>query len=147
VSNNSLASFTIVSHELGHAMQDKQGKKLKRLHALKNIIRFLGIFMIPSIVAGVLLLFFGQAYFVWSMVSFGFAGSLFLSALIIRLVGISIEKDASKKAVEFLCEVTDEKQVRQCKKFLKDARLTYWAEFLRVILGWTALSKKTKLFN
>ena len=147
LTNNSLASFTIVSHELGHALQDKEGKKLKVLARMKKFLRFFGIFMLPSIVAGAILLFLGSEYFVWSMALFGFAAFLFLSALVLRLITISIEKDASKKAVVFLREVTDEKQVKICKKFLNDARLTYWADFLRILLGWTALSKKAKLFN
>ena len=37
-------------------------------------------------------------------------------------------------------------EMKKAKRFLKDARLTYWADFLRAILGWTMLSKKSKLF-
>lgn len=147
LSKNSVASFTIVSHELGHALQDKEGKKLKRLHMLKRLVKFFGIFMLPSIIAGLILMFIGENLFTPGIILLCFAAVIFLSTLLIRLVTISIEKDASKKALVFLREVLDDKQVKMCKKFLNDARLTYWAEFLRIILGWTALSRKTKLFN
>ena len=60
---------------------------------------------------------------------------------------LAIEKDASKKALKFLDEFLSEDEVKKCKAFLNDARLTYWADFLRACLGWTAMSRKTKLFN
>lgn len=147
LSRNSIVSFTIVSHELGHALQDIEGNKLKRLHRLRRFVKFLGFFMLPSLIAGAVLTIIGENLFIWGLVLLGIAGLIFLSSLLIRLITISIEKDASKKALIFLREVTDEKQVKICKKFLNDARMTYWAEFLRIILGWTAMSRKTKLFN
>ena len=59
---------------------------------------------------------------------------------------IAIEKDASTKAEMFLKEVLTLSQVSRCKRFLLHARMTYWAEFLRLILFWTGFSRKTKLF-
>ena len=148
ISSQSLASYTIISHELGHAMQDKEGKKLKRLHLLRKIVKGLGFLFLPSIIAGVVLIIIGNSLFIPGIVLLSFAGSLFLSSLFIKFVTISIEKDASQKGLAFLREVLrDEKQIKQCKRFLNDAKLTYWGDFLRVLLGWTGLSRKTKLFN
>lgn len=147
LNTNSVASFTIVSHELGHALQDKEGNKLKRLHSLKRIVKILGYLMTPSIIAGGVLAIIGSDLFIPGLVLIGFGVFIFLLALFMKLMTISIEKDASKKALIFLKEVTDNRQVRQCKKFLNDARMTYWGDFLRIVLFWTAMSKKPKLFN
>ena len=80
-------------------------------------------------------------------VLFGVAGGIFILALVIKLMTIAIEKDASKKALGFLEMILGDEELRTAKSFLKDAGLTYWADFLRIILGWTGISKKSKLFN
>ena len=81
------------------------------------------------------------------LVLLGIAVLIFLLALILKLVTISIEKDASKKGIVFLEEILDDLEMKRAKRFLKDARNTYWADFLKIVLFWTALSKKTQLFN
>ena len=147
LSRDSIASFTIVSHELGHAMQDRDGNKLKRLFALKILLRIIGVFMMPSLIAGVVLFLIGQQYFIYGIILLAISLFIFLMALFMKLATISIEKDASNNALIFLKEITDEKQVKVCKRFLNDARLTYWGDFLRLFFGWTFLSRKTKLFS
>lgn len=145
--NPSYASFTIIAHEVGHAMQDKSGKKLKTLTRLRKLGRFLGYLMTPSIIAGVVLMILGHTLFYWGVAVAGFGVLIFLLALVIKLRTISIEKDASKTAIKFLEEFFSQEDVKKCKGFLNDARLTYWADFLKICLGWTAMSRKTKLFN
>lgn len=148
LSKESLASYTIISHELGHALQDKEGKKLKILHFLKRFIKILGFLFIPSIIAGLILTIIGSSLFIPGLCLLGFAGLLFLSGLMIKLATVSIETDASRKGMEFLKEVMhDDKQLKKCKRFLNDAKLTYWGDFLRAIFAWTGLSRKTQLFN
>ncbi len=142
-----LASYTIIAHEMGHAMQDKTGNKLKRLALLRKLGRVLGRLMMPSIIAGIILLFFGQTLFIVGCTLIALGILIFILALIIKLMTISIEKDASNNAMKFLAEIFEDDQLKVCKKFLNDARLTYWAEFLRIILGWTGASRKGKLFN
>ncbi len=146
INNNSLASITIIAHELGHAKQDKESKKLKWLKILRYIGKILGLLMPLFIVAGIIMLFFGEQIFTKGLIMLAIAGGIFLLALFNKLFTISIEKDASKKAVIMLKDFLTEEELKKSKKFLKDARLTYWADFLRVILGWTALSRKTNLF-
>ena len=77
----------------------------------------------------------------------GVGGFIFLLALFIKLRTISIEKDASKKAIILLQDYLNEKELKESKKFLNDAKLTYWADFLRIFLWWSGMSRKTKLFN
>ena len=147
IRRKSLASFTIISHELGHALQDIEGNKLTRLHFLRRLGRILGILLMPSIIAGIILLFFGETLFIVGACLLVFAVVVFILALIVKLMTISIEKDASAKAMVFLEDIFDERQLKLCKKFLNSARLTYWADFLRIVLGWTGVSRKGKLFN
>ena len=103
--------------------------------------------MLPSIIAGGILMIIGQNLFFWGIGLVAFGVLIFFLALFIKLRTISIEKDASKNAIKFLSEFFDEKDLKYCKSFLNSARLTYWAEFLRLCLGWTAMSRKAKLFN
>ena len=141
----SIASFTIIAHEIGHAKQDIEGRKLKRLNFLRKLGRILGLLLIPFILAGIVLLIIG--YSLIAFILLGGAVGIFLLALLIKLMTISIEKDASRKAVDFLEMILSEDELRTAKRFLKDAGMTYWADFLRIILGWTGISKKSKLFN
>ncbi|MBO5022546.1 MAG: zinc metallopeptidase [Clostridia bacterium] len=145
--NPSYASFTIIAHEIGHAFQDKTGKKLKKLNRLRKIGRLVGTLLTPSIIAGVVLMILGHNLFYWGVAVASFGVFIFILALIIKLRTISIEKDASKNAIKFLKEFFDENDLKKCKSFLNDARLTYWADFLKICLGWTTMSRKTKLFN
>ncbi len=146
LSNNSIASFTIIAHEIGHAKQDREGKKLKRLNFMRKLGRFLGFFMTPLLIAGIILIFF-ENFRILSYILLACGVLIFLLALLLKLLTISIEKDASLKAIQFLEEIFDETEMKRAKRFLKDARLTYWADFLKIVLFWTAMSKKTKLFN
>ena len=147
ISINSIASFTIIAHELGHAYQDKTGKKLKTLIALRMLGKALGIFMMPLLLAGLVLFVVGEEYLVLSLCLIGAGVLIFILALVIKLRTISIEKDSSDKAIMFLEEIAMERELKLCKQFLVDARLTYWADFLRICFGWTFMTKKTKMFN
>ena len=141
----SVASFTIAAHELGHALQDKEGRKLKTLAILRSLGRVLAFLLAPCFIAGAVLAIF--EYFVLTFVLLGCGLLIFLLALYVKLRTISIEKDASEKALSLLEEYLSENELKISKSFLKDAKLTYWADFLRMFLWWTALSRKTKLFN
>ncbi|MBQ8444377.1 MAG: zinc metallopeptidase [Clostridia bacterium] len=143
----SIASFTIMAHELGHALQDKEGKKIKKLNILRGLGRVLGGFLLPSLLAGGILLLFGEKYFYLAMGLLALGVLIFLLSLFIKLRTISIEKDASKKAIIFLKDYLTESELKESKRFLKDAKLTYWADFLRIFLWWSGMSRKTKLFN
>lgn len=142
---NSIASFTIIAHELGHALQDKEGNKLRRMRVLRRLGRVLGLLLAPCLIAGAVLAILGMGLV--SLILIGSAAFIFLLALYVKLRTISIEKDASKKALVLLDEYMTEEELKISKKFLNSAKLTYWADFLRVFLWWTAMSRKTKLFN
>ena len=145
--NNSLASYTIIAHELGHAQQDIEGNTLKSLEILRILGRIFGALLFPLLIAGVVLTLIGESLFAWGIGLLCGGILILLLSLFIKLKTISIEKDASKRAINFLKEFLDEKQLVLCRKFLNDAKRTYWADFLRVVLAWTFMTKKTKLFN
>lgn len=142
---DTLASYSIIAHEMGHALQDQEGNKLKKLRFLRKLGRVVDFLMMPSLIAGIVLLFFDNLFTVgMCLICLGLL--VFLLAFIVKLMTIAIEKDASTKAEMFLKEVLTLSQVSRCKRFLLHARMTYWAEFLRLILFWTGFSRKTKLF-
>lgn len=146
-SSPSLASFSIIAHEMGHARQDREGGKLTSLNRLRKIGRFLGGLMLPLLIAGGILMIALPQYFYLGLALACGGGGIFLTALFIKLRTISIEKEASKYAVEYLQEYLNERELKKCKRFLNDARQTYWADFLRTLFFWTMLTKKSKLFN
>jgi Zn-dependent membrane protease YugP len=61
---------------------------------------------------------------------------------------IPVERDASKRGIDILkkMEVLDDDEMLMAKDLLKTALLTYIGDFLRAILWWTFLTRKTKLF-
>ena len=145
--SHSIASYAVISHEMGHALQDKRGSKLKTLNFLRRFGRILGLFLMPLFIAGIILMVAWQNLF---YVGVGLlAGCVFilLLALFIKLRMIAIEKQASAFAIDFLKEILNEEQIKLCKKLLDSARLSYWADFFRTLLAWTFMTKKNKLFS
>lgn len=147
LSKNSVASFAVLAHELGHALQDRDSKKLKHKSILLRIGMIIGPLMFPSLILGLVFIGIGKNLFYYGIGLTALGVSIFLLALIIRLFTISIEKDASKKAVSLLEDYLDKNQIKQAKKLLKSAKLTYWAKFFQTLLAWTFLARKTSLFN
>lgn len=145
--SNSIASFTVISHELGHAMQDKEGRKLKRLNLFRKLIRFLGILFWPLVIVGIIMFVLVEELNLVGIILLSISLLSIFLALILKIVMISIEKDASKKAIRLLKEILSEKELREAKKLLNSAKLTYWADFFRAIFGWTMLTRKGNLFK
>lgn len=147
--NSSVASLAIAGHELGHAYQDYKNPKFFQKQAVYKICcKLLGFMMYPLFAVGIVLLFATQNL-IPSLVCVAGAILIFLFALCLKIVTIKIEKDASDKAICFLSElqILDETELKYAKKFLRSALLTYVADFLQAILGWTGLTKKTKIFG
>lgn len=147
LSTPSLASLTIISHEMGHAKQDAEGNKLASLNRLRRLGRVLGAFLMPLLIAGGVIMLLSKDLFYLGVGLAGASALIFLIALFVKLKTISIEKEASKFALIYLDEYLNDNEVELCKKFLKDARMTYWADFLRTLFFWTFLTKRSKFFN
>ncbi len=144
--SNSLASFAIISHELGHALQDKEGK-LRKLYIFRKLIHFLGFLFVPLLVVGFILFLIGGNLWLVGIILMASAGLSILLALLLKVVTISIEKDASKRALVLLESILNKEEIKQARKLLNSAKLTYWGDFFRAIFGWTRLTKKGKLFK
>ena len=152
--NSSLASLSIVSHELGHARQDASGNTLKKFWRLRRTGRLFGFFIMPLILVGIvlcLLWVFGVlpnlAYVVVGGACVAAGVAIFGFAVALKWQEIKIEKEASAFALKFLEEYLTEEELATCKDFLKSACLTYWASLIRTILGWTMLTNKDKAFE
>lgn len=147
LSSNTIASFAIVAHEMGHAFQDQQGGKLKALNFFRRIGSLISYLFIPALIAGVVLLIIGGKLRIYSYITLGVAGGIFLLAVLIKAITIAIERDASNKGLDFLEEILSPSEVAQCQKLLDAARLTYWGDLFRLLLSWTFLTKKTKMIR
>lgn len=145
----SVAALTIVSHEFGHALQDlNNSKKFNLGKGLSKTVSVLGFFMFPLLVSGIFLVLI-MPHSIGIGISLLAAGLLiFILALSFKLLLIPIEKDASNRGLELLkkMEVFNEDELLMAEDLLKAALLTYIGDFLRVILWWTFLTRKPKLF-
>jgi len=151
--SNSLASLAIVSHELGHARQDFEGDKLKRHWKLRRTGRAIGVFFVPTSLTGIVLALLSlfkvlnEMYLYFGIGAVGVSFLIFVVALIVKYKEISIEKEASDFALDFLRIFLVEPEIEECRRFLDSARLTYWASLFRTMFGWTLLTRKEKLFK
>ncbi len=142
---DSIGAFSIVAHELGHAEQDFTSKVFKRRKILHGFGVVLGKLFVPAIIAALVLLFFEDLR-IYSFILVGVAGGIFLFALLSKLLTVRLEKDASRRAIKTLNEFIPENEMKEVKRFLKSARMTYWSDFVRLLLSWSGLVRKTKMF-
>lgn len=148
--NSSVAALAVAGHEMGHALQDKQKPQvLAKRTRLSKISKILGYFMFPITLLGIFFLIFFNENLVLCLSCFALALFFFCFALFVKLLTISIEKEASNNAIEMLkkLNVLEEDEIKKAKALLKAALLTYIADFLRSVLGWTLLTRKTKIFG
>lgn len=146
--SSSIAALAITAHELGHALQDYENPQiLQKRQSLGLLSKVLGVFMMPLIVLGIFLFF--TSNIVFCIVCLAGAVFIFLLALFVKSLTIKIEKDASKKAINFLKQlrVLEDDEIKFANKLLSAALLTYIGDFLRAILSWTMLTRKSKLFT
>lgn len=154
MSSNSLASLSIVSHELGHARQDASGGTLKKHWKMLRKGRMCGLFFMPLLLVGVVLslLWVFQvlphiAFLIAGAVCVASALAIFVFAIVLKYLEVKIEKEASMFALEFLQDFLTEKELKTCKDFLHSALLTYWGGLIRTLLSWTLLTKKDVMFR
>lgn len=123
----SVAALAIVAHELGHAMQDRQGYFWLRARA-----SIVGIAQIGSNL-GVMLFFIGmllgalQNSFAWNLALAGVV--LFAGAVAFTLVTLPVEFNASSRAREMLMRngLVSRQEMEGVSAMLNAAALTYVA--------------------
>ena len=124
----SIASISVAAHEVGHAIQDKEGYTFMRIRSflvpIVNLTTYLGYFgLIVSIFAGI------TGYLKVSII-------VLLASLLFQLVTLPVEFDASRRAKKQLNElgVVNSDEAGGVKTMLFAAALTYVASFLSNIL-------------
>lgn len=152
--SNSLASLSIVSHELGHARQDREGNKLNQHWKLRKIGKVCGFFFLPIMVVGAVLsllyifkVLSANYYLIAGLSCLSVGVLIFIFSIFLKYKEIEIEKEASVFALEFLKEFLYDDEIKICKEFLDSARLTYWAGLFKTMFGWTLLTGRGKMFR
>ncbi len=125
---NSVASASVAAHEVGHAIQDKEGYTfLKIRHAIFPVVSFLDRISYIVIFLGFLLEYMNLIYF--GIFAVG-AGVLF------QIITLPVEINASKRAIKELksLNLTTDRTENLSKNMLTAAALTYVASTLAEIL-------------
>lgn len=124
----SIASLAIVAHEVGHAVQDKQGYAMMRFRSTlvpaANLGSTLGIWLVFG---GILLNLGGLAWL-------GIA--LFAAAVLFTLVTLPVELNASSRALEMLKQTNllSPHDMKGAKSVLSAAALTYVAALAQAVM-------------
>ena len=124
----SLSSLTIVSHELGHAVQHK---KRTPIYVLSQIItaitKFTNKFIIPLLVIGTLLFLLKYPNDSLGQILMIISGCLFGLHVLRLIILIPLEYDASRRALKYLKEneFVSPNEYRKAKKLLGIAAQTY----------------------
>ncbi len=135
---NTIASLSIAAHEVGHAIQRKEGNLASKIRTfLVPVINFSDKILWPLVIIGLLINIFAG----WNSL-FGnivmYAGIAFFGlAMLFSLVTLPTEIDASKRAMRQLKEggyITTDDEIKQAKSMLTAAAMTYVASLLISIL-------------
>lgn len=137
--SNSVAALGIAAHEVGHAIQTKEGFYASKIRTfMVPFVNFSSAILWPLVVIGLLFNIFGSAesivgtIFIWCGIGF------FGLSLLFSLITLPTELDASKRAIEQLTEggyLTQEEEIDQAKSVLKAAAMTYVASLVMSILN------------
>ncbi len=125
---DSIASASVAAHEVGHAIQDKEGYSFMRFRAtlfpLVKISSYGGYF---AILIGVI---FGLLDLIW----IGIAMEIII--LLFQIVTLPVEFDASNRAKKELkeCNILTDTELGQSSSMLTAAALTYVASVLTTML-------------
>lgn len=136
--SSSVAAIGVASHEVGHAIQDKNGYVPFKLRSfIIPITNFMSTLLWPLVIMGLIFNFaavpgsiVGDVFLWCGVIIFGLA-------VLIDLVTLPVEYNASKRAVNTLykTEILDATETAGAKKVLSAAALTYVAALLTSILN------------
>ena len=140
---HSLAGTAVAAHEVGHAIQDKEGYTFMRIrHKLVPVANIGSNFSWILIIAGM----------IFSIYNLALLGVLFMAAAVLfQFVTLPVEFNASSRAMKQVVAlgVIDAGEERETKKVLDAAALTYVAaaavallELLRFVLMLTGMNNE-----
>src|SRR5713101_9960701 len=131
----SVASEAVVAHEIGHAVQDRQGFFAMRIRSGLVPAANLGSQAGPLIViAGLLLSVFTGSAFGFYVALAGLF--LFAAVVLFQLLTTPVELDASRRALRLLAEngvIVPEEQLG-ARRMLRAAAFTYWVALFGAVL-------------
>ena len=130
IDKKSITSISVVVHEIGHAIQDKENYKpliirqrlIEKTMLFQKLGSFLLIIGLPSIFA------FTKSPFLTFISAIIIMGCLSTNVLI-HLITLPVEFDASfKRALPILQKYVPKENMKQCRSVLRAAALTYLAQ-------------------
>lgn len=144
-----LSSLAVAAHEVGHAMQYKENyAPIKIRTFMVKLTNISSKLLWPLVIIGLVLNF---AYiggilgkiFVWAGVCF------FGISILLNLITLPVEFNASKRALELLVETGEvaQDEIAGCKKVLSAAALTYVAALVVAILNFVRFIITISRFN
>lgn len=145
----SLSSLTIVAHELGHAVQDKNNNGLFVITRLfGKLCRLTNKLVLPMFIIGLLLfiLKYPNDYLGYTLMII--SGVFLIIHILNQILTIPLEYDASKKGLQFLKDnnLVSSSEFRKAKKLLGIAAQTYIAHLFDGLLILNTKRKKKKWF-
>lgn len=143
----SLASLTIVAHELGHAQQHQQNNMLFMLtRFLGAIIRLTNVLIVPMLIVGIFFHIFEYPNADAGYILILIAGCMFCLHVLNKILTIPLEYDASRRGLKYLKEnnFVSSSEHKKAKKLLSIAAQTYIASLLDGILILNTRKKKKK---
>lgn len=144
-SSKSVASLSVSMHELGHAIQHHNKSKLFYLYYGLSILNKITSFLIfPLIIFLIVSLFLADFYLKMALI---LLLAFYVVNLLIRLIIIPLEKNASNIALNLIIEhnVFDKNELKIAKKLLRLAYTTYIGGFFINYIK--AFTKFIKSFN
>ena len=130
IDKKSITSISVVVHEIGHAIQDKENYKplilrqklIEKTTIFQRLGSFLLIIGLPSIFA------FTKSPLITFIAAILIMGCLSTNVLI-HLITLPVEFDASfKRALPILKKYVPNENMKQCKSVLRAAAFTYLAQ-------------------
>jgi len=124
----SIASVSVAAHEVGHAIQDKEGYFFIRLRGfIFPLVSFASKFGYLAIMIG---FFFNMLDLAWGGIG------LLLVILLFQLITLPVEFNASKRALVYLdkMKILDKKEHTGSEEMLKAAAMTYVAGLATTLL-------------
>ncbi len=134
----SVASIGIAAHEIGHAIQHKQGYwPVKVRGFLIPVTNFMSVLLWPLLIIGIIFNFVAVPGSIVGMVFIWCGIGLFTLSILIELVTLPTEYNASRRATEILEKsgILDATETNGARKVLGAAALTYVGSLLISILS------------
>lgn len=141
---SSVSSICVSAHELGHAVQNKNGTWLFEVQNAVSLLSKIGLFFFPFLLVAGLVLLFVPNKFELGYVLLIIALAIILLAFFLKIITIPMEMQASKIAYNFLKEnnVLIGDELKHAKKVLNAAIGTYIASlFVPIIKFFRAIGR------